>query len=95
MGLSGLSIGHLLVVLVVVALVFGTKRLGSIGTDLGEAIKGFRKAMASDDEPQPQPGSREHTISLPADTGSAADLTRAPDAVSAAAHSEPPAGPRP
>lgn len=50
MGLSGLSFGHILVVLLVVILVFGTKRLGSLGSDLGEAIKGFRKAMASNDD---------------------------------------------
>jgi len=50
MGMSGLSLGHMFVVLLVVVLVFGTKRLGSIGADLGEAIKGFRKAMASDDD---------------------------------------------
>ena len=50
MGLSGLSFGHMLVVLLVVILVFGTRRLGSIGADLGEAIKSFRKAMASDED---------------------------------------------
>lgn len=49
MGLGGLSLGHILVVLLVVILVFGTKKLGSIGSDLGEAIKGFRRAMSSDD----------------------------------------------
>lgn len=53
MGFGGLSIGHLLVVLVIVLLVFGTKRLKTIGSDLGNAVKGFRNAMASvekDDE---------------------------------------------
>jgi sec-independent protein translocase protein TatA len=47
MGFGGLSIGHLLVVLVIVLLVFGTKRLKGIGSDLGNAIKGFRSAMTS------------------------------------------------
>jgi sec-independent protein translocase protein TatA len=41
----GLSIPHLLVVLVIVVLVFGTKRLKNIGADLGDAIKGFRNAV--------------------------------------------------
>lgn len=41
----GLSIPHLLVVLVIVVLVFGTKRLKNVGADLGEAIKGFRAAV--------------------------------------------------
>lgn len=41
----GFSIPHLLVVLVIVVLVFGTKRLKNVGADLGEAIKGFRNAV--------------------------------------------------
>jgi sec-independent protein translocase protein TatA len=45
MGLEGLSIGHLLVVLLVVVVVFGTKRLPTLGSDLGHALKGFRNAM--------------------------------------------------
>lgn len=50
----GLSIGHILVVLLVVILVFGTKKLGNIGADLGQAIKGFRKAMADPDDARAQ-----------------------------------------
>ena len=41
----GLSIPHLLVVLVIVILVFGTKRLKNVGADLGDAIKNFRNAV--------------------------------------------------
>lgn len=41
----GPSITQLLVVLVIVIVIFGTKRLRNIGTDLGGAIKGFRSAM--------------------------------------------------
>jgi sec-independent protein translocase protein TatA len=41
----GLSVTHLLVVLAIVTVVFGTKRLRNIGTDLGGAIKGFRSAL--------------------------------------------------
>ncbi|MGZ4979669.1 MAG: twin-arginine translocase TatA/TatE family subunit [Methylobacter sp.] len=41
----GLSVTHLLVVLAIVVVVFGTKRLRNIGTDLGGAIKGFRTAI--------------------------------------------------
>jgi sec-independent protein translocase protein TatA len=47
------SIWHWLVVLVVVALIFGTKRLRNVGEDLGSAIKSFRKGM-QDGEAQPQ-----------------------------------------
>lgn len=46
----GLSIPHLLVVLVIVVLVFGTKRLKNVGADLGEAIKGFRSAVKEGSE---------------------------------------------
>jgi sec-independent protein translocase protein TatA len=46
----GFSIPHLLVVLAIVALIFGTKRLRNIGTDLGGAIKGFRSAVKEGEE---------------------------------------------
>jgi sec-independent protein translocase protein TatA len=48
MGLGGISIWQLAIVLVIVVLIFGTKRLKSIGGDLGSAVKGFKRAM--DDE---------------------------------------------
>jgi len=47
--MGGLSIWHWLIVLVIVALVFGTKRLRNIGEDVGAAIKSFRKGMADGD----------------------------------------------
>ena len=50
MGLGGLHIWHLLIILVIVMLIFGTKRLKSIGGDLGGAIKGFKKAVNTDDD---------------------------------------------
>ena len=43
------SIWHWLVVLVVVALIFGTKKLRNVGEDLGSAIKSFRKGMQDGD----------------------------------------------
>lgn len=46
----GLSIPHLLVVLAIVIVVFGTKRLRNLGTDLGGAIKGFRSAIKDGEE---------------------------------------------
>ncbi len=46
MGFSGISIWQLLIVLVIVLLVFGTKRLKNIGSDMGNAIKGFKGAMS-------------------------------------------------
>ncbi len=46
MGVGGISIWQLLIVLVIVLLLFGTKRLKNIGSDLGGAVKGFKKSMA-------------------------------------------------
>lgn len=45
MGLSGISFPQLLILLVIVMLIFGTKRLSDVGSDLGKAVKNFRKAM--------------------------------------------------
>ncbi|MEW9797423.1 Sec-independent protein translocase subunit TatA [Alteromonas sp. CYL-A6] len=44
----GISIWQLLIVLVIVVLLFGTKRLKNIGSDLGGAIKGFKNAVNDD-----------------------------------------------
>jgi sec-independent protein translocase protein TatA len=46
----GLSIWQLLIILLIVALLFGTKKLRNIGGDLGSAIKSFKKAMSGAEE---------------------------------------------
>ncbi len=72
--MGGLSIWHWLIVLVIVVLVFGTKRLKNVGKDVGEAVKGFKQGMSDDksagelsDQSQqqdaPQPPPRENTVS--------------------------------
>lgn len=48
--MGSLSIWHWLIVLVVVMLVFGTKKLRNIGSDLGGAVKGFKEGMGTTDE---------------------------------------------
>lgn len=45
------SIGHWIVVLIVVLLLFGTKRLRNLGSDLGAALKGFKQGMSEGSEP--------------------------------------------
>ena len=50
MGLSGISIWQLLIILVIVLLLFGTKRLKTLGGDLGGAIKGFKKAITEEEQ---------------------------------------------
>jgi sec-independent protein translocase protein TatA len=49
--MGGLSIWHWLIVLLVVVLIFGTKKLRNIGQDLGGAVKGFKEGMKTPDEP--------------------------------------------
>jgi sec-independent protein translocase protein TatA len=45
MGFSGVGMSELLIILLIVVMIFGTKKLKDIGSDLGGAVKGFRKAM--------------------------------------------------
>ena len=53
--MGSFSIWHWLIVLVIVMLVFGTKKLRNIGSDLGGAVKGFKDGMKGS-EPPPGPG---------------------------------------
>ncbi|MGK9174414.1 Sec-independent protein translocase subunit TatA [Yokenella regensburgei] len=48
--MGGISVWNLVIIAVIVVLLFGTKKLGSIGSDLGASIKGFKKAMSDDDK---------------------------------------------
>ncbi len=63
--MGGLSIWHWVIVLVIVLLVFGTKKLRHIGEDLGGAVKGFKEGMKTADDkstdavpPQPAAGAQ-------------------------------------
>jgi sec-independent protein translocase protein TatA len=48
--LSGISPGSLLIILLIVILLFGTKKLRNVGADLGSAIRSFRKASRENNE---------------------------------------------
>ena len=67
MGIGGISIWQLLIVLLIVIMLFGSKRLKGLGSDLGDAIKGFRKTMGNDEKAavEESPG---QTISVEART---------------------------
>jgi sec-independent protein translocase protein TatA len=52
--MGSLSIWHWLIVLLVVVLVFGTKKLRNLGTDLGSAVRGFKEGMKSEEDKAPQ-----------------------------------------
>ena len=59
--MGSFSIWHWLIVLVVVVLIFGTKKLRNLGTDLGGAVKGFKEGMKTEeDKAQPVAGKLEH-----------------------------------
>jgi sec-independent protein translocase protein TatA len=49
MGIGGIGIGPLLLILAIVILLFGTKKLKNLGSDLGNAVKGFKKAVNNDE----------------------------------------------
>ncbi len=80
MGMGGISIWQLLIILVIVLLLFGTKRLKSLGSDLGNAIKGFRSAM-SDSEKEEEAQKRLEESSPPpsASATTSASRTATPD----------------
>lgn len=48
MGLGGISIWQLLIILAIVVMLFGTKRMRNLGSDLGSAINGFKKSINED-----------------------------------------------
>lgn len=50
MGIGGISIWQLLIVLAIIILIFGTKKFKNIGSDLGGAVKGFKKAMTEEEQ---------------------------------------------
>ena len=52
--MGSFSIWHWLIVLVIILLVFGTKKLRNVGTDLGSAVKGFKDGMKSGEQPAQQ-----------------------------------------
>ena len=50
MGLGGIGIWQLVIILIIVMMLFGTKRLRGLGSDLGAAIKGFRSSVSGEEE---------------------------------------------
>lgn len=69
--MGAFSLSHLLIFLVVVVLIFGTKKLSSLGSDLGSAIKGFKNAMDDDKkkdaDPQQLPPGDTNTVNSTAE----------------------------
>ncbi|MBC8954598.1 MULTISPECIES: Sec-independent protein translocase subunit TatA [unclassified Xenorhabdus] len=57
--MGGISIWQLLIIALIVVLLFGTNKLRTLGSDLGESIKGFKKAVNGDEKPE-QPEKTNH-----------------------------------
>ena len=70
--MGGFSIWHWLIVLLVVVVIFGTKKLRNIGSDLGGAVKGFKEGMKGavdgEEEPAASPPAAQVTSAKRADT---------------------------
>lgn len=73
--MGGISIWQLVIIAVIVVLLFGTKKLGSIGSDLGASIKGFKKAMSDDDAKQDK-ASQDADFTAKSITDKPADATK-------------------
>jgi len=78
MGIGGISIWNLLIILAIVVLLFGTKRLRGIGSDMGSAIKGFRNSLK--DEPAEQEDTAKPQLSEHAKTDASKDQQHASQA---------------
>jgi len=84
MGIGGISIWQLLIILVIVLLLFGTKKLKNLGGDLGGAIKGFKKAMNDEKSGGAGDGDGDGANAELADSTGAADSADATRAAAAA-----------
>jgi len=72
--MGSFSIWHWLIVLLVVVLIFGTKKLKNIGTDLGSAVKGFKDGMRDGSTDAPAPPQQQVTANPPARDANTVDV---------------------
>lgn len=78
MGFGGISGWQLLVVLLLALVIFGTSRIRNLGSDLGSAIKGFRKAVTDPDKADPDKLSRTDAEFSETETGAKSEEKEAP-----------------
>jgi sec-independent protein translocase protein TatA len=74
--MGSFSIWHWLIVLLVVVLIFGTKKLRNLGADLGSAVKGFKEGMKSDEEKTQPTATLEHSAAGQTIEGEVKDKTK-------------------
>jgi sec-independent protein translocase protein TatA len=82
----GIGFRELLIILVIALVIFGAKRLKTIGSDLGGAVKGFKKAMGEGEEED----NKQLSSTNEKDADFDSTLDRSPSAASAGAHERPP-----
>jgi sec-independent protein translocase protein TatA len=89
MGLGGISPGSLLLIFFIVLILFGTKKLRSIGEDLGQAVRGFRKAL-NQEEPwyHPPQGQQSPEFKESDPSPNPATMAQAPFIAAEAAHKD-------
>ena len=75
MGFGGISLWQLLIILVIVLMIFGTKKLRNMGGDLGTAIKGFKKSVKE----EPADSNVIESVSTEAPENSETDATGTPE----------------
>ena len=78
--IGGISVTQLLILLLIVMLVFGTKRLRNIGSDLGNAVKGFRKGIEDEDSKPEKNTTEENAVVEPQTKEDKATASRPTDA---------------
>jgi len=76
MGLGGISIWQLLIVLVIVVLIFGTKKLKNMGGDIGGAVKNFKSAMSSEEKAEEEAETEETAASEEVDANTTKEETK-------------------
>ena len=64
MGFGGISPGSLILILLIVLILFGTKKLRNIGEDMGHALKSFRKGLNSPDNQTDQQNTKTNNTSI-------------------------------
>ncbi|MDD0972865.1 twin-arginine translocase TatA/TatE family subunit [Pseudomonas fontis] len=74
--MGGIGIWQLVIVLVIVFMLFGTKRLKGLGADVGEAIQGFRKSMGASGTPEEPPQQVQQRAPLQGETVQQAQTDR-------------------
>ena len=81
MGFGGISLWQLLIILVIVLMVFGTKKLRNMGGDLGTAIKGFKKSVKEEPagKEEPEGGNVIESASTESSENSETDATETPE----------------